>query len=97
MMLRGCLLGLALLCAEPSFGAVKLWSLHGRVLDQEGHPVAGASVATNWGANGITLEQLHRFEKDSKVYPDIVTENEGRMEPWGISPTQTDVNGDFTI
>ena len=97
MTIRGFLLALVVLGVEPSFGAAKLWSLHGRVLDQQGHPVAGAAVTTNWGANGITLEQLHKFEKDSKVYPDLVTENEGRMEPWGLSPTQTDANGDFTI
>ena len=69
-MFRGCLLALVLLSVEPSLGAQKLWSLQGRVLDQEGHPVVGASVATNWGANGVTLEQLHRFEKDDKIHPE---------------------------
>ena len=49
-MLCGCLLVLALLTVEPSLAAEKLWSLHGRVVDQEGHSVAGASVATNWPA-----------------------------------------------
>jgi hypothetical protein len=48
MMFRGCLLALVLLSVEPSLGAQKLWSLKGRVLDQEGHPVAGVSVTTNW-------------------------------------------------
>ena len=84
--------------------AVKLWSLQGRVVDQEGHPVAGASVTTYWGANGVTLEQLHRFETDGKIHPETraehdaeIASNEGRLEPWGLSPVQTDVNGNFSI
>jgi thiol-disulfide isomerase/thioredoxin len=104
MVLRGCLLGLALLSVEPSFAAEKLWSLKGRVLDQEGHPVAGASVTTNWGANGVTLDQLRRIEKDLKLHPEKGAElaaelamNEGRLEPWGLSPAQTDANGNFSI
>jgi thiol-disulfide isomerase/thioredoxin len=96
MVFRGCLLALVLLSVEPSLGAQKLWSLQGRVVDQEGHSVAGASVTTNWGANGVTLEQLHRFEKDGKDHPELTT-NEGRLEPWGLSPAQTDVNGNFSI
>jgi thiol-disulfide isomerase/thioredoxin len=96
MVFRGCLLGLALLSVEPSVAAVKLWSLQGRVVDQNGHPVAGASVTTNWGANGVTLEQLHRFEKDGKEHPELAR-NEGRLEPWGLSPAQTDANGNFSI
>jgi hypothetical protein len=104
MVFRGCLLALVLLNVEPSLGAQKLWSLQGRVVDQEGRPVAGASVATNWGANGITLEQLRRIEKDLKIHPkkgaELIAEmamNEGRLEPWGLSPTQTDANGNFSI
>ncbi len=48
MVLRGCLLGLALLSVEPSLAAEKLWRLQGRIVDQERHSVAGASVTTNW-------------------------------------------------
>jgi thiol-disulfide isomerase/thioredoxin len=106
--LRGCLLALApvlaLFSVEPSFAAEKLWSLKGRVLDQEGHPVACASVTTNWSANGITLEQLRRIEEDLKLHPEkgaeLVAElarNEGRLEPWGLSPAQTDANGNFSL
>ena len=104
MVLRGCLLALALLSVEPSLAAEKLWSLQGRVVDQEGHPVAGASVTTYWIANGVTLEELHRFEKDDKIHPETraghdaeMASNEGRLEPWGLTPAQTDANGNFSI
>jgi thiol-disulfide isomerase/thioredoxin len=97
MLLRGCLLGLALFSVEPSLAAERIWSLQGRVVDQEGHPVAGASVATFWGGNGVTLEQLRKVEQDGKDHPELAM-NEGRLEPWGqATPSQTDANGDFSI
>jgi hypothetical protein len=78
-------------------GAVeKIWTLRGRVLDQEGRPVARASVATVWGANGVTLEQLRNPPKDGKPHPEY-TANEGRMEPWGNAPAQTGPDGRFAI
>ena len=61
-------------------------------------------MTTNWGANGVTLEQLQRIEKDVKIHPEKGAErltemamNEGRLEPWGLSPAQTDGNGNFSI
>jgi thiol-disulfide isomerase/thioredoxin len=96
MVLRGCLIGLVLFNVVPSLAAEKLWRLQGRVVDREGRPVAGASVTTNWSANGVTLEQLRKSMKDGKDHPELAR-NEGRLEPWGLSPTQTDGNGNFSI
>jgi thiol-disulfide isomerase/thioredoxin len=93
---RRLLLSLLLIGAGRATAAEKIWTLRGRVLDQEGHPVAGASVATNWGANGITLEQLRNPPKDGKPHPEY-TANEGRMEPWGNAPAQTGPDGRFAI
>ncbi len=95
-MLRGSLLAIVLLNAGHSFGAEKIWFLHGRVVDQEGQPVAGASVATVWNSNGVTLEHLRKFENDGKPHPEYAT-NEGRLEPWGEAPARTDANGNFSI
>ena len=104
MVLRGCLLALILLSVEPSLAAVKFWSLQGRVVDQQGHPVAGASVTTYWNANGVTLERLNQIEKHDKLHPYWRAEheaemasNEGRLEPWGLNPVQTDAKGNFSI
>jgi thiol-disulfide isomerase/thioredoxin len=93
---RRLLLSLLLIGVGRAAAVEKIWTLHGRVLDQEGHPVAGASVATVWGANGVTLEQLERSEKDGKPHPEL-TANEGRMEPWGTTPVETGPDGRFAI
>src|SRR5580698_2105141 len=94
--LRRLLLSLLLIGVGTAAAAEKIWTLRGRVLDQEGRPVAGASVATVWGANGVTLEQLERSEKDGKPHPEQ-TANEGRMEPWGTTPVETGPDGRFAI
>jgi hypothetical protein len=93
---RTVLLALLLLNAGPSFGAEKVWFLRGHVVDEEGRPVAGASVTTVWNANGIPLEQLRKTENDGKEYPEYAM-NEGRMEPLGNAPAQTDANGNYSI
>src|SRR5580698_11383335 len=93
--LRRLLLSLLLIGVGTAAAAEKIWTLRGRVLDQEGHPVAGASIATVWGANGVTLAQLRNFE-DDKMHPELMA-NEGRMEPWGNTPAQSGPDGRFTI
>jgi len=93
---RRLLLSLLLIGIGRAAGVEKIWALRGRVLDPQGHPVAGASIASVWGANGVTLEQLQNFEKDGKPHPEL-TANEGRMEPWGDAPAQTGPDGRFTI
>ncbi len=93
--LRRLLLSLLLIGVGRAAAAEKIWTLRGRVLDQEGHPVAGASIATVWGANGVTLAQLRNFE-DDKMHPELMA-NEGRMEPWGNTPAQSGPDGRFTI
>jgi thiol-disulfide isomerase/thioredoxin len=93
---RTVLVAILLLNAGPSFGAPKIWFLHGHVVDHEGHPVAGASVTTVWSANGVPLERLRKVENDGREHPEFAM-NEGRMEPWGNVPAQTDANGNFSI
>jgi thiol-disulfide isomerase/thioredoxin len=93
---RRLLLSLLLIGIGRAAAAEKIWTLPGRVLDEQGRPVAGASIATVWGANGVTLEQLQNFEKDGKPHPEL-TANEGQMEPWGIGPVETGPDGRFAI
>jgi hypothetical protein len=72
------------------------WLLHGRVIDSQNRPVAGAALSTFWGANGVTLEEVKRIEKSGDQTGKLET-NEGRMEPWGHDPTQTDASGKFSM
>ena len=95
MVLRGCL-AILLFNVGQAFGAERIWALRGHVVDQEGRPVAGVSVATVWNANGVSLEQLRTAQRDGKAHPEL-TMNEGRLEPWGDAPAQTDAKGDFSI
>lgn len=72
------------------------WVLRGRVVDEQGKPAAGVDVTTNWNANGFTLAELKKFQKeggDSSEHD----QNEGRMEPWGSNPVQTDAAGQFVL
>lgn len=82
--------------AGSTWAADGEWELRGRVVDEQGKPAAGVDVTTNWNANGFTLEQLAKFQKeggDSSEHD----QNEGRMEPWGTGRTQTDGDGRFAI
>ena len=36
----------------------------GRVLDQQDKPVADAGISFYWNVNGVTLEELQKFERD---------------------------------
>ena len=69
--------------------------VRGRVVDQQGRPVPDVAVSTFWNANGFTLEELQKFEKEGGDAT-MLTINEGRMEPWGFDPTKTDGDGKFS-
>jgi hypothetical protein len=53
---------------------------HGRVLDEEGRTVPGASVAAFWAANGLDWSQVVAAREKE---PEKLWQNEGKMEPWG--------------
>ncbi len=72
------------------------WVLRGQVLDSQARPVADVAISTIWGANGVSLEELHRLEKTGGLAGKLDT-NEGRMEPWGYNPTWTDSAGSFSM
>lgn len=93
---KACLVILFIPSATTSFGDDQTWILRGRTVDQQGKPIADASVGTVWNANGITFPQLQKLLEDIKEHPEF-TMNEGQMEPWGNAPTTTDADGDFSI
>jgi hypothetical protein len=70
--------------------------LKGRVVDQQGQPVADADVSTFWSANGVTIAQAAKSPKDQGDVS-IFEINEGRMEPWGSKPVKTDAQGKFAL
>ncbi len=72
-------------------GAVAMWT--GRVVDELGRPVPGASVSAFWSANGLSWDQVQALRDDE---PEAWTQNEGKMAPWG-DPRLTDALGRFSI
>jgi hypothetical protein len=88
-------ISLAAIAAQPK-DEKGSWVLQGRVLDSQRGPVADVAVSTFWGANGLSLEELHRLEKTGGLAGKLDT-NEGRMEPWGYNPTWTDSAGSFSM
>ena len=83
-----------LLLAPVASSADEPKKVGGRVLDEAGHPVPGASVSAVWSANGLSWEQFDaipdaEFEKRWR--------NEGKMEPWGAFRVVTDADGRFSI
>ncbi len=72
------------------------WQLNGRVLDQDGEPVADVAVTNYWNANGISLSEFYAI-KDGDGDKALLSMNEGQMEPWGLNPTMTDADGNFTF
>lgn len=68
--------------------------VHGRVLDEAGRPVPGASVSGTWGANGLDWERVVAVRETE---PEKLWREEGKMEPWGENRTVTDADGRFSI
>ena len=91
------LLGVSLLVVGMRAAAADdAWVAQGRVLDDQGRPVVGAAVGTVWNANGLTLEEIHKRERDKSIRM-LYALNEGRMEPMGSAPTQSGADGRFSI
>jgi thiol-disulfide isomerase/thioredoxin len=99
-MSRAWLFSVLALAAAQAHAAANPWVLHGRVLDANGRPAADAGVSVFWSANGVPLEEIQRIEKlptdVRESQSDILSQNEGRMEPWG-NKTKTDAEGRFTL
>jgi hypothetical protein len=72
--------------------AVKL--VMGRVVDEAGRPVPGASVSAVWGANGLDWDRVVAV-RDAE--PEKLWQDEGKMEPWGNARVVTDAAGRFSI
>ncbi len=68
--------------------------VNGRVLDEAGRPVAGASVSAFWGANGMDWDQV---VASRGAEPERLWQNEGKMEPWSGTRVVTDADGRFSI
>jgi hypothetical protein len=72
------------------------WVLQGHVVDQQGRPVADVGISTFWNANGLTLKEFSRLQKEGADDAKFAL-NEGRMEAWGLHPTKTDAHGRFSM
>lgn len=91
----GVLVALALWCGAGS-GDESSRTVRGRVADQHGAPIANADVGTYWNANGVSFNEVKRFEAsggDDRVFE----QNEGHMQPWGRQPVSTNAAGRFAI
>ena len=72
--------------------------VRGRVIDEAGRPVAGASVAPFWRANGpVAAPGGRRYnlkkEEDVRAFWGSL----GRMEPSTLDPVVTEADGRFSI
>jgi thiol-disulfide isomerase/thioredoxin len=95
------LLVLFVLLAGEVHAAENAWVLQGRVVDAQGRPVPNVDVTFFWNANGVPLAEIQRIEKLTGEVREReaakVSENEGRMEPWGEKPAKTDADGRFSF
>jgi hypothetical protein len=66
----------------------------GRVLDEAGRPISGATVAPFWGANGLDWDQVVAVRNTE---PEKLWQHEGEMAPWGSVRVVTDDVGRFSI
>ncbi len=83
------------LLASPGFAAEdEAKRICGRVVDEAGRPVPGASVSGTWGANGLDWDQVVAI-RDAE--PEGLWQDEGKMEPWGEVRVVTDADGRFSI
>ena len=96
---RSCLLCLVIFssASSASFAAEAL-PLRGRVVDEDGRPVAGVEIAYFWNANGITRDAFLDFKNNNGPEPEW-DGNEGQMEAFGDRPIPVKTNSDgmFTI
>ena len=78
MPVRGCLFTLLLFATSSSFGIEKHWTLRGRVVDQGGRPVAGASVTTVWAP----MESLSNNCTSSKTTTSFILRPKRTKAAW---------------
>ena len=80
--------------------AGEIRSIHGRVIDQDGMPIAGADVGFYWWANGpFNDSDGKRYDFDTVEGRKIRVANLGKMFPLGDvdRPTKTGPDGRFSI
>jgi len=89
---------LLLLCLGSLAISADSREITGRVVDDAGHPVAGAAVGHFWRANGPSVNSEGK-PYDMKREEDIkaLWGNLGRMEPSGIKTITTGEDGRFSI
>ena len=79
MLYRGCLLVCLVLIAGQVAGGEESWLLRGRVVDRQGRPVADVGVTTFWNANGVSLEELRRIQKEGGDATKLEINEEARL------------------
>ncbi len=91
---NGAILVLVLFASSSLVAQEEAKRVRGRVVDEAGRPVAGASVSALWGANGLDKDQVVALQG---AQPEKLWQNEGKMEPWGGTRVVTDADGRFSI
>ncbi len=88
------MVALCFLSPSVSSAADDAQPVNGRVVDEAGRPVAGASVSAFWAANGLEWEQVEALRQSE---PEKIWQAEGKMQPWGDARATTDADGRFSI
>jgi len=89
-----------LFSAAIAEGEDQLWEVSGKVIDENGKPVAEADVTTYWSANGVSIDERKEVMKRKDLENDgwkLLYPHEGKMVSWGIHPAKTDADGRFSI
>ena len=97
LVIRAAMLGFVIAGGEH---AGEIRSIHGRVIDQDGMPIAGADVGFYWWANGpFNDSDGKRYDFDTVEGRKIRVANLGKMFPLGDvdRPTKTRPDGRFSI
>jgi AhpC/TSA family len=97
LVIRAAMLGFVI-AGGVHAGAIR--SIHGRVIDQDGMPIAGADVGFYWWANGpFNDSDGKRYDFDTVEGRKIRVANLGKMFPLGDvdRPTKTGPDGRFSI
>jgi hypothetical protein len=97
LVIRAAMLGFVI-AAGVHAGEIR--SIHGRVIDQDGMPIAGADVGFYWWANGpFNDSDGKRYDFDTVEGRKIRVANLGKMFPLGDvdRPTKTGPDGRFSI
>lgn len=99
MSIRLATVALSVVFSSAAYPADEPQRVTGRILDQEGKPVPGASISELWGANGLNGDQLGsitRRQSGDELLASIYRA-EGKMEPIGESRAISDADGRFSM